>query len=135
MSSFRLGWGASIWLSTAATGWGPFWRGRQRVAARPAAAAGGWLGWRIAFGLGALFGGAMIIARRYVPESPRWLLVHGRAGERERSWPDRKPRARPQVPPAVHKRLQIRKSEQPGFGRILRTLVVDYPGRCVLGLA
>src|SRR5215470_4645831 len=37
-----------------------------------------WAGWRVAFGLGALVGGGMILARQYVPESPRWLLTHGR---------------------------------------------------------
>jgi MFS family permease len=35
-----------------------------------------WLGWRIAFGLGGIIGGAIVLARRYVPESPRWLLTH-----------------------------------------------------------
>src|SRR5207253_4159691 len=42
------------------------------------------LGWRVAFGMGALIGASILIVRRLLPESPRWLLVHGRADEAER---------------------------------------------------
>jgi MFS family permease len=42
-----------------------------------------WLGWRVAFGLGAILGLVVIFFRRWVPESPRWLMIHGREGEAE----------------------------------------------------
>lgn len=38
-------------------------------------------GWRAAFGLGALLAVAIVLVRRHVPESPRWLVTHGRAEE------------------------------------------------------
>jgi MFS family permease len=41
-------------------------------------------GWRAAFALGALLASAIALIRRYVPESPRWLLLHGREAEAER---------------------------------------------------
>ncbi|MES2889612.1 MAG: MFS transporter [Pseudomonadota bacterium] len=42
------------------------------------------LGWRMCFGLGALLAVAIVLVRRYVPESPRWLHHHGREDEARR---------------------------------------------------
>ncbi|MEA3020271.1 MAG: hypothetical protein QOI47_1795 [Actinomycetota bacterium] len=41
------------------------------------------LGWRLAFGIGAVLGVAILIVRRFVPESPRWLMIHEREEEAE----------------------------------------------------
>jgi MFS family permease len=41
------------------------------------------LGWRFGFGVGAALGLIVIFFRRWIPESPRWLMVHGRADEAE----------------------------------------------------
>src|SRR5881394_1798995 len=42
-----------------------------------------WLGWRCAFGIGASLGLIVILFRRWIPESPRWLMIHGRNHEAE----------------------------------------------------
>ncbi|MDB5863589.1 MAG: transporter [Betaproteobacteria bacterium] len=35
------------------------------------------VGWRVGFGIGAALGFAVLFARRFIPESPRWLAIHG----------------------------------------------------------
>ncbi|MDQ3120208.1 MAG: MFS transporter [Verrucomicrobiota bacterium] len=42
------------------------------------------LGWRLAFGIGAVLGLVVIFFRTWIPESPRWLMIHGRNAEAER---------------------------------------------------
>jgi MFS family permease len=42
------------------------------------------MAWRYTFGCGALLGGIILILRRWVPESPRWLVIHGHNDEAEK---------------------------------------------------
>src|SRR6185369_1958996 len=39
------------------------------------------VGWRCVFVVGAVLGASVLVLRRHVPESPRWLLLHGRKEE------------------------------------------------------
>jgi MFS family permease len=38
-------------------------------------------GWRAAFAIGAVLSGVILFMRRWIPESPRWLVTHGRVAE------------------------------------------------------
>src|SRR5437868_8769023 len=40
-------------------------------------------GWRAAFGIGALLGLGILFLRQWIPESPRWLMLHARTEECE----------------------------------------------------
>lgn len=41
------------------------------------------VGWRIAYGIGTVLGLSILFVRKWIPESPRWLMVHGRLAEAE----------------------------------------------------
>lgn len=96
------------------------------------------IGWRIAFGLGVVLGLAILLVRRHVPESPRWLFIHGRGEEAERivggieDEVRRETGARLEEPEQA---ITIRQRRSIGFVKIAHTMVALYPRRTVLGLA
>ena len=89
-------------------------------------------GWRIAFLLGGLLAFAILIVRRHVPESPRWLLRHGRVAQAEAIVADIERQIG--VARGAHKVSAIRPVPV-GWGHIFHVLWVRYPQRVVLGLS
>ncbi|AWI32391.1 MFS transporter [Streptomyces tirandamycinicus] len=96
------------------------------------------IGWRLTFALGVLLGLVILLVRRSVPESPRWMFVHGRereaeelvAGvEREVERETGRPLPRPETSITVDQRHSV------GFGTIAKTVFRSYPRRAVLGLS
>jgi MFS family permease len=93
-------------------------------------------GWRLAFFLGAVLALAIMFVRRHVPESPRWLMIHGRAEEAERlvSGIERDVAERTGVELRKPRdTIEIEQRESTGFVEIARTLFSRYPSRSFLG--
>ena len=97
------------------------------------------LGWRLAFVIGGLIAAIIIWIRRYIPESPRWLVIHGRpeeasriVGEIEAGIVRGSGRPLPPVPDGPALRL-VRRERTP-WADILRVMLVRYRSRTVLGV-
>lgn len=95
------------------------------------------MGWRLCFLLGAVLGVGILLVRQALPESPRWLMTHGKTQEAEeivrgvertvmeQMGLDRLP------PPAGFVTLQT--SIPVTFGTVWHELVRSYPTRTLLG--
>lgn len=96
------------------------------------------LGWRLAFGAGAILALVILRVRRDVPESPRWLLARGRAAQAERIVQDIEAqvrRERGSLPPAAAGRIAYRSARTPGLREVAHVLVRTYPARSGVCLA
>jgi len=95
-----------------------------------------WLGWRVCFAVGALIGLIIIFARRHLPESPRWLIMHGRVEEAGRVVSEIEEVIRAEghalEPPTTTATVDTRVDTS--WGRILRVLFVVHRRRAILGL-
>ena len=91
-------------------------------------------GWRLAFILGGLLAATALALRRHIPESPRWLMTHGRPSEAEQVVAGIEFRCGPVMPTESLPTIRLRTDVSSWFGIGLRALLGRYRRRAVLGV-
>ncbi|SBN64497.1 Predicted arabinose efflux permease, MFS family [Curtobacterium sp. 9128] len=96
------------------------------------------IGWRIGFFLGPVLGIAIIFLRRHIPESPRWLMTHGREEEADATLTrieESVERSTGQKLPEVDrsKAMSVTPMDRVRFTTIVKVLFRQYPTRTLVG--
>lgn len=98
-----------------------------------------WLGWRLAFIIGAVLGLFVLAIRHWVPESPRWLVIHGRVEEAEKIMSgieDYISRHHPErLPETNHEVMHILSRSHTAWSEIWNAIVNVHRKRSILCLA
>src|SRR6266404_723978 len=96
------------------------------------------MGWRVAFGTGAVLGLFILYLRRFLPESPRWLMTHGRVEEANTVLCEIEAKvaaALAQPLPPCDTSITLGTPHKLTLGSVAQTLLKRYPRRTLLGLA
>ncbi len=94
------------------------------------------LGWRLAFLTGAALGLIVVVMRLWIPESPRWLMIHGRPEQALRIVSDIERMAvRDPEASAVLPAIRLRMRDHTPLRAVARTLLYTYRQRSLVGLA
>jgi MFS family permease len=93
-------------------------------------------GWRLAFVIGAALGLVILMIRYWIPESPRWLITHGRQSQAEAILQDVERsfagRDRVQGSPSLYSKIRPR--THTSLTEVGQTLVHTYRQRTFVGL-
>ena len=97
-----------------------------------------YLGWRLCFGFGAVLGVSILLVRRVIPESPRWLMTHGKveeadevvAGIETQILQDSGHESLPQVEGSI----TVHARPHATLATVARELFSTYPRRTILGI-
>jgi len=94
------------------------------------------VGWRLAFGLGAVLAVGIVFIRKNLPESPRWLLTHGRPDEAEATLAEIEATVRRQTGggalPEPHGAMEIDTARRHRLRDVWHAMIGSYPERTVV---
>ncbi|WNJ92033.1 MFS transporter [Bosea sp. 685] len=94
------------------------------------------LGWRLAFFIGAALGLVILVLRQWIPESPRWLISHGRPNEAAMIVADIERRAGVSYSPdEALPKLHLRPRAATPLREVFHALFVRHRQRALVGLA
>jgi MFS family permease len=96
------------------------------------------LGWRCAFLIGAALGLVIFVMRLWIPESPRWLMTHGRVAEANaivREIEDEFRSRGHRLPPEPLPMLRLRARRYTPLREVFRTLFREQRQRTLVGLS
>jgi MFS family permease len=94
------------------------------------------VGWRLAFLLGPILAVVVLVVGRTLPESPRWLVTHGREREAEEAIAkieDIAKRSGDLAPVDEAAAIKLLPEKQYGYLVFLRLVFHQYPKRAILG--
>jgi MFS family permease len=97
-----------------------------------------WAGWRLGFLIGGALALVVLYVRRVLPESPRWLMTHGRPGEAERVVEAIEAGVRREHGEGAlqgrSQTIRLVRRDRTSFLDVARVLLRTYPRRAVLGV-
>jgi MFS family permease len=93
------------------------------------------LGWRLAYLTGACLGLVVFVMRIWIPESPRWLIIHGHPDQADAIMRGIERAVAGQAPPRhASPKLRIRMRHHTPLSEVVHTLFKIYRERSLVGL-
>jgi MFS family permease len=95
------------------------------------------IGWRAAFVVGGGLSLVVLVLRRWIPESPRWLMTHGRLDEAERIVTSIEAGVASRhgpLPPLQYGPIRLRRRGHVTIGEVVRVMFGAHRDRAILGL-
>ena len=93
------------------------------------------IGWRLAFLIGAIIGLVIVVMRLWIPESPRWLVTHGRAQAAERIISNIEAQLPGTARSGALKRVRLRTRDHTPLREVGQALFKNFRQRTLVGLS